>query len=51
MMSSLINCLGKSVARLLTGMRKREHITPIRASLHWLPVRFRIDFKILVLVF
>lgn len=27
------------------------HITPILKSLHWLPVYFRIDFKILLLVF
>ena len=29
----------------------REHITPVLASLHWLPVVFRIDFKILLLVY
>ncbi|XP_067221749.1 guanine nucleotide-binding protein G(o) subunit alpha-like [Chanodichthys erythropterus] len=40
-----------SAARLLTGTKKREHITPILASLHWLPVRFRIGFKILLFVF
>lgn len=40
-----------SASRLLTGTKKREHITPVLASLHWLPVRFRIDFKILLLVF
>uniref|UniRef100_A0A8C1LY92 Reverse transcriptase domain-containing protein n=1 Tax=Cyprinus carpio TaxID=7962 RepID=A0A8C1LY92_CYPCA len=40
-----------AAARLLTGTRKRDHITPILVSLHWLPVRFRIDFKILLLVF
>ena len=40
-----------AAARLLTGTRKREHITPILASLHWLPVRFRVDFKILLFVF
>ncbi len=28
--------------------RKREQITPILASLHWLPVHFRNDFKVLV---
>ena len=38
-------------ARLLTGKKKRDHITPILASLHWLPVRFRIDFKMLLSVF
>ena len=38
-------------ARLLTGARKREHITPILASLHWLPVHFRVHFKIVLFVF
>ena len=40
-----------AAARLLTGHKKRDHITPILASLHWLPVRFRIDFKLLLFVF
>lgn len=40
-----------AAARLLTGSRKFDHITPILKSLHWLPVRFRIDFKILLLAF
>ena len=40
-----------AAARLLTGARKHEHITPILASLHWLPVHFRINFKILLFVF
>ncbi|TKS65252.1 RNA-directed DNA polymerase from mobile element jockey [Collichthys lucidus] len=40
-----------AAARLLTGTHKREHITPILASLHWLPVHFRVHFKILLFVF
>ncbi|KAK0151915.1 hypothetical protein N1851_006719 [Merluccius polli] len=40
-----------AAARLLTGKRKRDHISPVLASLHWLPVSFRIDFKILLFVF
>ena len=40
-----------AAARLLTGKRKFDHISPVLASLHWLPVAFRIDFKILLLVF
>ena len=40
-----------SAARILTKTRKREHITPVLASLHWLPVTLRIDFKVLLLVF
>ena len=37
-----------SAARLLTGTRRRDHITPVLAKLHWLPVKYRIDFKILL---
>ena len=33
-----------AAARLLTGTKKREHIILVLASLHWLPVWFRIDF-------
>lgn len=40
-----------AAARMLTGSKKRDHITPVLCSLHWLPVAFRIDFKILLLVF
>ncbi len=40
-----------AAARLLTGTKKYEYITPVLASLHWLPVRFRIEFKILLNVF
>lgn len=38
-------------ARVLTKTGMREHITPVLASLHWFPVAFRIDFKVLSLVF
>ena len=40
-----------AAARVLTKTKMREHITPVLASLHWLPVAFRIDFKILLLVY
>ncbi len=40
-----------SAARLLSGTRKYDHITPILKSLHWLPVECRIDFKILLLTY
>ena len=38
-------------ARLVTKTRKRDHITPILRQLHWLPVRQRIIFKVLLLTF
>ena len=28
-----------------------DHITPVVATLHWLSVKFRIDFKIILFVF
>ena len=40
-----------AAARLITGIRKHDHITPILMDLHWLPVNQRIQFKILLLTF
>lgn len=40
-----------AAARILTRTRRHEHISPVLASLHWLPVKFRIDYKILLLTF
>ena len=40
-----------AAARLLTRTRMREHISPVLASLHWLPVKFRIRFKTLMFVY
>jgi len=40
-----------AAARFLTNTRKYDHITPVLLSLHWLPVQFRIQFKILLFVF
>jgi len=37
-------------ARLVSGARRQDHITPILATLHWLPVRQRVIFKTAVLV-
>ena len=37
-------------ARLITSTETREHITPALRSLHWLPVKFRITFKLCVLM-
>ncbi|KAJ8376767.1 hypothetical protein SKAU_G00073470 [Synaphobranchus kaupii] len=51
---SLLNNLQlvqNAAARILTRTKKYEHITPVLASLHWLPIKFRIDFKVLLLTF
>ena len=38
-----------SAARVLTMTRKFDHITPILINLHWLPVRYRIQYKTLLI--
>ena len=40
-----------AAACLLTGTRKRTHITPFLASLHWLLVHFRVHLKIILFSF
>ena len=40
-----------AAARLVTGTRRCDHITPVLRQLHWLPVRQRIHFKIAGWVF
>uniref|UniRef100_A0A3Q3G6B9 Reverse transcriptase domain-containing protein n=1 Tax=Labrus bergylta TaxID=56723 RepID=A0A3Q3G6B9_9LABR len=59
--SLLSGCSGKSLktlqlvqnaaARVLTRTGKRDHINPVLASLHWLPIQSRIEFKILLLTY
>ena len=38
-------------ARLICNESKYCHITPLLVDLHWLPVKFRIEFKIMLIVF
>ncbi len=46
-----LQLIQNAAARILTRTRKSEHITPVLRSLHWLPVTFRIDFKVLLLIY
>ena len=52
-MSSLdcLQMVQNAAARLLTRSSRTTHITPILSSLHWLPIRFRIHFKVLVFTY
>ena len=40
-----------AAARLVTSTPRYCHITPILYELHWLPVKFRINFKLLLITF
>ena len=49
-----LNCLQKilnATARLVCLVPKFDHITPYLIDLRWLPVEFRINFKVLLFVF
>ena len=39
-----------AAARLVAGTGTRDHITPVLQNLHWLPIRFRIVYKLCVLM-
>ena len=45
-----VQSLQNAAARLITGARRRDHITPVLRQLHWLPVRRRVEFKLACLV-
>ncbi len=40
-----------AAARVLTRTRKYDHISPVLSTLHWLPTKHRIDFKILLMTY
>ena len=46
-----LQCIQNAAACLTTNTRKYDHISPILQQLHWLPVKYRITFKILVLTY
>ena len=37
------------LARVVSKTHRRDHITPVLADLHWLPVHYRIEYKIALL--
>jgi len=46
-----LQAVQNAAARLIPGVRRRDHISPVLWQLHWLPVRQRVQFKLAVLVF
>ena len=40
-----------AAARLISYTPRFCHITPVLCTLHWLPIKFRIEFKMLVIIF
>ena len=48
---SKLQIIQNKAARIVTRTPKTEHITPILKDLHWLPIKQRIEFKILMMAF
>lgn len=40
-----------TAARIITKTKPSDHITPVLMSLHWLPVKYRIQYKVLLLTY
>ena len=40
-----------AAARLVMGLRARDHVTSTLADLHWVPVCFHTDFKVSLTIF
>ena len=40
-----------AAARMIAGVGRYDHITPLHRDLHWLPVSSRIEYKILLLAY
>ncbi len=40
-----------AAARVLTRTRKSDHIILVLSTLHWLPIKHRIDFKIVLITY
>ena len=50
LVSQLQRCQNNA-ARIVSLWRKYDHITPLLKDLHWLPVEYRINYKILLLAY
>ena len=46
-----LQVIQNAAARVVTGVRKFDHITPVLRELHWLPVRQRNRFKLAMIVY
>ena len=49
-LTSRLQSVQNAAARLVTGTRRCDHITPVPRLLHWLTVRQRVDFKVATVV-
>ena len=48
---SKLQRIQNSAARLVTLTKNGDHITPVFKDLHWLPIKYRIQYKVLLVTF
>ena len=48
---AMLQRIQNSAARLVSRTKKRDHITPVLQELHWLPVEYRIVYKVMLITF
>ena len=48
---NILQRVQNAAVRLIRNIPRWEHITPVLHSLHWLPIKLRINYKILLLTF
>ncbi len=49
--TNMLQDVQNAAARLLSRTRKYDHVTSILKSLHWLPITYRVQYKVLLLVY
>ena len=45
-----LNRVMNAAVRLVAGLGVRDHVTPAMRELHWLPVTFRVQYKLCLMV-
>ena len=48
---SRLQRIQNSAARLVCRKKKREHTTPLLKELHWLPIKYHLQYKLAVLAY
>jgi hypothetical protein len=46
-----LQSIQNTAARVVTRRKKHDHITPTVETLHWLPIHYRVQYKVLLYVF
>ncbi len=46
-----LHMVQNAAARVLTRTRKYNHLSPVMSTLQWLPIKHRIDFKIVLITY